>query len=114
LREQYAQSRLVVIPTRRGAAAGATTALEAMAMGIPVVASKGGTVGEYILDGESGVLVEPEDPSALRGAIMSLLGNPQEAQRLGENGRQRVEEELSLEKYVDTLAAIIKDTIRGV
>lgn len=112
LRERYAQSRLVVIPTRRGAFAGATTALEAMAMGIPVIASEGGTVGEYILDGETGILVEPENPIALREAIMFLLGNPQEARRLGENGRQRVEEELSLDIHVDRLAEIILETIR--
>lgn len=112
LRERYARSRVVVIPTRHGAFAGATTALEAMAMGIPVIASKGGTIGEYILDGETGVLVEPGNPIALREAIMFLLGNPQEAQRLGENGRQRVEEELNLDSYVDRLAGIILETLR--
>jgi glycosyltransferase involved in cell wall biosynthesis len=111
LRERYAQSRLVVIPTRRGVGAGTTVALEAMAMGIPVIANKDGVAAQYVLDGETGVLVEPEDPIALREAMMFLLNDPREAQRLGENARHRVEQEFGLDVYVDRLAEIISETL---
>jgi len=111
IREQYARARLVVVPTRRGLlGAGTTVVLEAMAMGLPVIANRGGVAGEFVLDGETGLLVEPEDPLALREAIAFLLGHPRRARQLGDRARQRIEEELTLEKYVDRLSEIIRGT----
>jgi glycosyltransferase involved in cell wall biosynthesis len=55
--------------------------LEAMAVGVPVVAADVGGVSELVRDGETGWLVPPNDPSALADALVDALGHPAEAQR---------------------------------
>lgn len=64
--------------------------LEAMAAGVPVVASTVGGIPEQIRHGREGLLVPPGDSSALAEAILRLLRNPLWMQQLGEAGRQRV------------------------
>ena len=51
--------------------------LEAMQAGIPVVATAVGGIPEMIVDGDDGILVAPQDPDALAGAIKGLLGDPE-------------------------------------
>jgi hypothetical protein len=63
--------------------------LEAMARGKPVVACRVGGVPEVVLDGETGLLVPPEDPHALAEAILKLLRDRSLCERLGKAGRQR-------------------------
>jgi glycosyltransferase involved in cell wall biosynthesis len=70
--------------------------LEAMAVGLPVIASNVGGVPELVVDGETGVLVPPGDPHSLAGAIERLLGNPALLRQLGEAGRARVREHFDL------------------
>jgi glycosyltransferase involved in cell wall biosynthesis len=66
-------------------------AIEAMSCEVAVVATTGGALPEVIgTSGESGVLVEPNNPEALVDAIRQLLDDPAERERLGKNGRQRV------------------------
>jgi len=64
--------------------------LEALLAGAAVVATDVGSVAEAVRDGETGVLVPPEDPAALAAAIEALLGDPERAGRLGAQGRQLV------------------------
>jgi glycosyltransferase involved in cell wall biosynthesis len=70
--------------------------LEAMATGLPVIASDVGGVPELVIDGETGLLVPPGDPDALAAAIRRLLEDPPLAHRLGEAGRVRVAEHFDL------------------
>ncbi len=65
------------------------SALEAMASGVPVVASRVGGLPEVILDGETGLLVPPEDPEALRVALKTLLDDPKLRKAMGEAGKNR-------------------------
>lgn len=65
--------------------------LEANACGKPVIAGNSGGVSEAVLDGETGLLVDPSDASAVIGACMRLLADPELCRRLGEAGRRRVE-----------------------
>lgn len=66
-------------------------AIEAMSCAVPVVATTGGALPEVVgTSGETGLLVEPNDPDALVSAIRRLLDEPELATRLGDNGRQRV------------------------
>jgi glycosyltransferase involved in cell wall biosynthesis len=68
-------------------------AIEAMSCAVPVVATTGGALPEVVgVSGETGLLVEPNNPEALVEAIRSLLDDPALRQRLGDNGRQRVME----------------------
>lgn len=66
------------------------TCLEAMSCGRAVIGTSGGGTREYVVDGESGLIVPPKDASALADAIVSLLTNDGERQRLAFNARQRV------------------------
>ncbi len=63
--------------------------VEAMACGKPVVASAVGGIPDIVVDGESGLLVEPGDVSALREALRLLLLDPAKRVQMGEIGRQR-------------------------
>ena len=65
--------------------------LEAMALGRPVVASRVAGLPDVLDQGRCGLLVPPDDPEALRGAIRRLLDDPALAARLGRAARQRVE-----------------------
>jgi glycosyltransferase involved in cell wall biosynthesis len=66
-------------------------AIEAMSCAVPVVATTGGALPEVVgVSGETGLLVEPNNPEALVEAIRSLLDDAALRQRLGDNGRQRV------------------------
>jgi glycosyltransferase involved in cell wall biosynthesis len=73
--------------------------LEAMAAGLPVVASRVGGVAELVVDGETGILVRPGDASALAAALSSLIADPAERRRLGAAGRARAEERFDLEPF---------------
>lgn len=66
-------------------------AVEAQAAGLPVVASKSGGLAENVLDGKTGLLVEPESPSALADALISLLGDEKRCRQYGEEGRRWAE-----------------------
>jgi glycosyltransferase involved in cell wall biosynthesis len=66
--------------------------LEAMAAGVPVIASRVSGIPEVVVDGETGWLVPPEDPAALAAALAAVLADPAEAERRGEAGRRRAAE----------------------
>ena len=82
--------------------------LEANMFGKPVIAGKSGGVAEAVLDNETGILVEPTDQHEIISAMEKLLKNPKEAKRLGENGRQRVEQDFQWNKQAQPLIARIQ------
>jgi glycosyltransferase involved in cell wall biosynthesis len=65
--------------------------LEACAMGLPVVATKVGGIGDLLTDGETGMLVADDDDEAMAQAVVNLLLNPDLAERLSVNGRRLAE-----------------------
>ncbi len=80
--------------------------LEAMAAGVPVVATRVGGIAEAVEDGVTGLLVPPRDASALARAIYGLLGDQTLAARFGAAGRERVVRHFSIERYVRDTAAL--------
>jgi len=85
--------------------------IEAMAMGKPVVGSRVGGIPEAIVDGETGLLVPPKDSAALASAMIWLLEHPQRARQMGEAGRQRVEQQFTLEKTVRDTESLMSHVI---
>ncbi len=73
--------------------------LEAMAAGLPVVGSRVGGVPELVVDGETGLLVEPGDPEALAAAIGRLVADPELRRQLGDAGRERAQRRFALEPF---------------
>lgn len=73
--------------------------LEAMAAGLPVVASAVGGVPELVRDGETGALVPPRDPNALAAAIAGLAADADLRARLGDAARRRAEREFALPTF---------------
>ncbi|MBI2951818.1 glycosyltransferase family 4 protein [bacterium] len=77
--------------------------VEAMATGIPAVATRVGGVPEVVEDGKTGLLVEPGDASALAGAILRLLDDEGLRRSMGEAARRRAVERYSWEAVADRL-----------
>ncbi len=73
-------------------------AAEAMACEAPVIATTGGALPEVVKDGETGILVPPQDPHALARAIKLLLGDEPLRRRLSGEGRKRIEQCFSWEQ----------------
>lgn len=67
-----------------------TAILEALAMGLPVVASRVGGIPDSVKDGKTGVLVPPEDPDALAAAMIDLMENPERRAALGRHAAEFV------------------------
>ncbi len=89
-------------------------AIEAMSCGVPVVATTGGALPEVVgVSDETGLLVEPNDPEALVGAIRRLLDDADLRARLGAAGRQRVIERFTWEVTARGTAACYDAILTG-
>jgi glycosyltransferase involved in cell wall biosynthesis len=85
--------------------------LEAMAAGVPVVASDVGGVRDAVRDGGTGLLVPPADPGALAEAILRLAGDPALASRLAAEAGRRVRERYSSSTMVASYAALYRELL---
>jgi len=79
---------------------------EALACERPVVATRMEGMPELIVDGETGLLVDPRHPAALAAAIVQVLGDPGAAQAMARAGRKRVEAHFSLSAKLDATEAL--------
>jgi glycosyltransferase involved in cell wall biosynthesis len=86
--------------------------LEAMAMELPVVATKVGGIPEVVVDGENGYLVEADDIVALGEAAKNLATSPSRRMVFGEQSRTRIEAEFSVDRMVGELEAIYDEVRR--
>ena len=85
--------------------------IEAMAAGLPVVATKVGGVHEVVEDGMTGILVPPEDPGAIAKAVLSLLADRDKAGRMGDEGREVFLEKFSSRAMVAGVEALYQDLV---
>ena len=79
--------------------------LEAMACGLPVIATRVGGNIEIVQDGVNGLLVPPSNSERLADAIAELLRDREKARNMGFEGRRIVEENFSIEKNVEKIEA---------
>ena len=85
--------------------------LEAMACGLPVIASRSGGVVEAVVDGETGLLFEPGSADSMAAAMSALIEDRGRAKAMGMAGRARVEREFSQSHMMDTMAAIYEEVV---
>jgi len=98
---------LLALPATSGGLA--LSAIEASALGRPVVATAIDAMPEVIREGRTGRLVPPGDPAALSRAIRGVLRDPLGAQRMGRAGRDFVLDRFSLDRQVASTARVYRD-----
>ena len=84
--------------------------MEAMALGVPVVAPHLAGIPELVTSGEHGLLFAPADWGALAGCLDALISDPQARSRLGAAAQERVREEFAIERAVEPLAAHFRES----
>jgi glycosyltransferase involved in cell wall biosynthesis len=104
-----AGSDLFVLPSRSEALPNAV--IEAMAAGLPVVASEVGGIPELIANGVTGLMVRPGDAGALATAIVHLLDHPEQAAALGQAARDHVTREFGFGRLVARVEHLYLSTI---
>lgn len=82
---------------------GPLSVMEYMAAALPIVGTRVGGLPEMVVEGETGVLVEPRDPGALAAAVGGLLDDPARAAALGEAGRDLRSREYDIEVWIRRL-----------
>jgi trehalose synthase len=87
------------------------TVSEAMWKGRPVVASRVGGIQDQVIDGETGVLVEPTDHEAFGAALASLLSDRDRADRLGAAAREHVREHFLGDRHLREYARLVIDLV---
>lgn len=87
--------------------------LEAMASGLPVVATAVGGIPEVVEDGRDGRLVSPNDAADLAAAVVALLDDPARRRELAAAGRARVEREFGVVRMARELESIYREVVAG-
>ncbi len=101
LRGHFAGADIVVLPSRSEGFSNAI--VEAMAMSLPVVATRVGGNAEAVQDNVTGYIVPPENPKALAEAILRLLADPERAREMGDAGRQLVSERFTADMMMSRI-----------
>jgi glycosyltransferase involved in cell wall biosynthesis len=110
LHERYRRAAVVACPSRREGFG--VVCAEAMAYARPVVATAVGGLADLVRHEETGLLVQPGDPCALRAALERLLDDPELRRRLGAAGRARVSELCDWDTVTDATLAVYRDALR--
>lgn len=87
--------------------------LQASLMQRPIVATRVGGLPELVIDHQTGLLVEQEDPSALAGAMSALLDDPERTVQMGKAARNRVLAEFGFEAMVEAYEAVYRKVVHG-
>jgi glycosyltransferase involved in cell wall biosynthesis len=114
LRQLYADSAFMVMPLQNVKfQAGITAILECMAMGKAVICSRVPGQTDVVVEGDNGRYVPSGDAVTLRTEIRGLLANPEEAARLGANGRKLIESQMNLDLYVERLTGYLDEAVNN-
>jgi glycosyltransferase involved in cell wall biosynthesis len=87
--------------------------VQAMLAGLPCVTTHVGSIDELAIDGETALVVPPQDVRALRQALERLLADAGLRAKLGEAARRHCEERMSYERMLDRMEAIYRDAARA-
>jgi glycosyltransferase involved in cell wall biosynthesis len=112
IRSFMASCDILVFPTLPSLGEGfGLAALEAMAAGRPVIATRVASLPEVVADGETGVLVPPDDPRPLADALVGLAANEQLRAGMGEAGRRRASERFDLRRMIASTLSVYRDSV---
>jgi glycosyltransferase involved in cell wall biosynthesis len=110
LKEQYAAATVFLFPSRDEGMPNAI--LEAMASGLPVVATKIAGNEELVLDGETGKLVPTEDVESLRESLRPFLSDAKMREQMGNAAHQRVESSFSWNRVTEQYELILEKAVK--
>ena len=86
---------------------------EAMAAGLPVVATRVGGIPEAVIEGKTGLLVEPASAHGLQDAIVKMLQDPERMRSMGKAGQARAWAEFDVERMVDETCEVYRNLLRN-
>jgi phosphatidylinositol alpha-1,6-mannosyltransferase len=107
LEKEYRASDVFVLPSS-GEGFGIVY-LEAWQHGLPVIAGNRGAATELISPYVNGLLVDPDSPEDIAGAILSLLRHPENGRRMGMNGHRLVVEKYNHSRFCDELRRLLQE-----
>jgi len=106
-----ASARFAVLPLQDlSISVGQSVLLEAMALGKAVIVTRNASTIDYITDGETGILVSPDDSEDMKKAIMFLLKNPQKAAQIGARAREVIQKYYLIREKITRICSIIKES----
>jgi len=86
---------------------------QAMAMGIPVISTSAGGIGEVVTDGETGKLIPPRDAGALSEAILWAYGHKEECREMARKARDLVLKEFTLSRMIEKTERVYRGLLDG-
>jgi glycosyltransferase involved in cell wall biosynthesis len=108
----YASADIFVLPANSHAEAFGKVLLEAMASGLPCITTEVGTgTSSVVQDGETGLVVAPRDPPALRAALQRLLAAPSLRHQMGAAGRARVISAFTPQQLLQRVHAVYEEVV---
>jgi glycosyltransferase involved in cell wall biosynthesis len=110
LPDLYRAASVFVLPTRALEGFGMATA-EALASGLPIVATRAGASAELLEDLEGSALCAADDPQALARALNPLLAAPEARSRAGAAARRHAEHVLPWDRHVDAVERAARDVV---
>jgi glycosyltransferase involved in cell wall biosynthesis len=87
-------------------------AAEAMALGKPVIVSNRGGLPDVVQQGEAGIIIDPDRPQELTGALQRVVSDSQYAQRLGAHAASYARKRFSYDRWTREVAAVLKNASR--
>jgi len=102
----FRQADIFIFPTLRDVFG--LVLLHAMAEGLPIVASREGTIPEIVADGTNAFLIEKGDAKALAQRVLLLAGDRHLREKMGQANRRRFEEKYTVEKYAEAMINVFK------
>lgn len=106
----YQNLDVVVVPSRQESFG--VTAVEGSACARPIIASRVGGLPEVVLDGETGIMVEPENVEKLMEAMKVMIDHPEERERMGQAGREFVLRSYDWEENVTQMEEVYREVLR--
>jgi glycosyltransferase involved in cell wall biosynthesis len=108
---KMAQAHLFVLTTNREGFG--LSVLEAMSLGLPVIATRIGGLPELVIDGKNGFLVNPKDDRGLAEKIKYFMEHKDQVEKMGGEGRVRAQEQFKLSKMLNKYMEIYENALKS-